>query len=46
MTGPGTGTPVACAIASPNSPEAFAALGRAEREKYRVIVREAGLTPQ
>lgn len=34
------------AVSSPNTPDAFAALGRSEREKYRVIVKEAGLTPQ
>lgn len=34
------------AVSSPNTPEAFAALGRSEREKYRVIVKEAGLSPQ
>lgn len=34
------------AVASPNSPEDFTALGRSERAKYQVIVREAGLSPQ
>ena len=34
------------AVAAPNSPEEFAALGRQEREKFRTIVSEAGLSPQ
>lgn len=34
------------AVASPNTPDAFTAFARAEREKYREIVKEAGLTPQ
>ena len=34
------------AVAAPNSPDAFAALGREEREKYRKIIQEVGLAPQ
>jgi tripartite-type tricarboxylate transporter receptor subunit TctC len=34
------------AVASPNTPEEFTALGRSEREKYGKIVAEAGLSPQ
>ena len=34
------------AVAAPNTPEEFAALGREEREKYRKIVSDAGLAPQ
>ena len=34
------------AVPSPNTPQAFAALGKADREKYRVIVQQAGLSPQ
>ncbi len=34
------------AVAAPNTPEEFTALGRAEREKYKQIVAEAGLAPQ
>jgi tripartite-type tricarboxylate transporter receptor subunit TctC len=34
------------AVAAPNTPDEFAAFAKAEREKYRVIVGEAGLTPQ
>ena len=34
------------AVPAPNSPEAFTAFARAERAKYQVIVKEAGLSPQ
>ncbi len=34
------------AVAAPNTPEAFTAFANAERDKYRVIVKEAGLSPQ
>lgn len=34
------------AVAAPNTPEEFATLGREEREKYKKIVAEAGLSPQ
>jgi tripartite-type tricarboxylate transporter receptor subunit TctC len=34
------------AIAAPNTPEEFTTLGREEREKYKKIVSEAGLSPQ
>ena len=34
------------AVPSPNTPEAFTSFAKAERAKYRDIVRDAGLTPQ
>ncbi len=34
------------AVAAPNTPDVFTAFARSERERYRVIVREARIEPQ